>query len=93
MTECAETNWDLDVKHVKAHCTEKEKKTTKEQQFVLEGNEKADELAKEGAEIDGGQVAAAGLIAIKACRKTCMLLWSMRRLFMCRSRNGKTKMK
>ena len=38
-------NWDLDVKHVKAHQLGKEKKTmTTEEKFVVEGHEKADEL-------------------------------------------------
>ena len=45
LTECAESNWDLDAKHVMAHTTVTEKKAmTKEPQFVLEGNEKATEL-------------------------------------------------
>ena len=47
LTECAEKDWDLDVKHVKAHRTEKEKRAiTKLLEFVMEGNEKTDELAK-----------------------------------------------
>ena len=34
LTECVEKNWDLDVNHVKAHRTDKEKKAmTKEQQL------------------------------------------------------------
>ena len=57
LMECAQKNWDLDVKHVKAHRTEKEKKaTTAEQHMAVDGNEKADELAKEGAHVDGGQM-------------------------------------
>ena len=32
---------------------------TKEQRFVTEGNEKADELAKEESNVDGGQMTAA----------------------------------
>ena len=47
LTECAKKNLDLGVKHVKAHRTEKEMKTmAKYQQIVMEGNGKADELAK-----------------------------------------------
>ena len=57
LMDCEEKNRDLDVKHVKAHQTEKEKKAmTLEEQIVMEGNEKA-ELAKDGAEDDGGAMA------------------------------------
>ena len=45
----------MDVKHVKAHRTETEKAMTKEQTFVVEGNAKADEFAKEGADADEGK--------------------------------------
>ena len=46
----------VEVEHVKAHRTKKEKKDMSHfEKFVTEGNEKADELAKEGALLDGGQ--------------------------------------
>ena len=35
LTDCAEKNWDLGVKHVKAHRTEKEKKEMIQVQNVL----------------------------------------------------------
>ena len=55
LTDCAEKNWDLDVKHVKAHRTEKEKKaTTKVHKIVMEEHDKADCLAKGGDDVDGG---------------------------------------
>ena len=45
----------IDVVHVEAHRTEKDKKEmTQFEKFVAEGNEKADELAKEGAMLDEG---------------------------------------
>ena len=45
----------VEVAHVKAHRTKKEKeKMTKIERFVTEGNEKADELAKAGAMLDKG---------------------------------------
>ena len=39
----------VEVEHVKAHRTKKEKDISHYEKFVTEGNEKADELAKEGA--------------------------------------------
>ena len=50
----------VEVEHVKAHRTEKEKKHMSHlEQFLTEGNEKADELAKEGALLDKGFMAEA----------------------------------
>ena len=50
----------VEVEHVKAHRTKKEKQDMSHfESFVTEGNEKADELAKEGASLDGGFVAEA----------------------------------
>ena len=47
----------VEVAHVKAHRTKKEKeKVTQFQRFVTDGNEKADELAKAGAMMDEGFV-------------------------------------
>ena len=43
----------VEVEHVKAHRTKKEKKNMSQfERFVTEGNEKADELAKAGAMLD-----------------------------------------
>ena len=45
----------FDEKHVKAHRTKKENaKMTLFEEFVTEGNEAADWLAKEGVDLDGG---------------------------------------
>ena len=44
----------VEVAHVKAHRSKKEKKMTQFERFVTEGNEKADELAKAGAMMDEG---------------------------------------
>ena len=45
----------VEVEHVKAHRTKKEKQETPQfERFVTEGNEKADELAKAGAMLDEG---------------------------------------
>ena len=50
----------VEVKHVKAHQWKKEKKEMSHfEKFVTEGNEKADELAKEGALLDEGFMAEA----------------------------------
>ena len=50
----------VEVEHVKAHRTEKDKKKMSHfVKFVTEGNEKADELAKEGAMLDEGFMAEA----------------------------------
>ena len=58
------------MKRVKAHRTEEEKKTmTSEDKFVMEGDEKANELAKDGAEEDGGAMAAAKALTVKQLRK------------------------
>ena len=48
----------LEVKHVKAHRSRKEKhELTLFERFLTEANERADELAKYGAMLDGGQMA------------------------------------
>ena len=45
----------VEVEHVKARRTKKEKKNMSQfERFVAEGNEKADELAKAGAMLDEG---------------------------------------
>ena len=50
----------VEVEHVKAHRTKKEKKNMSQfERFVTEGNEKADELAKAGAMLDEGFTAEA----------------------------------
>ena len=55
------------VEHVQAHRTKKEKKDMSHfERFVNEGNEKADELAKEGAFVDEGFM---GEPRAKAARK------------------------
>ena len=47
----------MEVAHVKAHRTKKEKEKVRQfQRFVTDGNEKADELAKAGAMMDEGFV-------------------------------------
>ena len=47
----------MEVEHVKAHRTKKDKTYLSDfEKFVTEGNEKADELAKEGAMLDEGNM-------------------------------------
>ena len=47
---------ELEVRRVKAHRTkEEEKKITRLERFIMEGNEKADDFAKEGV-VDGGNM-------------------------------------
>ena len=56
----AERGIMVEVEHVKAHRTKKEKKHMSQfERFVTEGNEKADELAKAGAMLDEGFMAEA----------------------------------
>ena len=50
----------VEVEHVKAHRTDKDKTEMSHfEKFVIEGNEKADELAKAGAMLEGGFMAEA----------------------------------
>ena len=50
----------VEVEHIKAHRTKKDKKEMSHfEKFVTEGNEKADELAKAGAMLDKGFMAEA----------------------------------
>ena len=50
----------VEVEHVEAHHTTKDKKDMSQlEKFVAEGNEKADELAKAGAMLDEGSMAEA----------------------------------
>ena len=66
LTQCAERDWKLNVKHVKAYRTKKKKEAmAKEQSFVMRGNEKAGELAKEGTVVDGRQMATAEALTSK----------------------------
>ena len=60
----------IEVEHVKAHRTEKERKQTSHfESFVTEGNVKADELAKEGAMMDEGFLAQARASTIQQERE------------------------
>ena len=60
LTACAEKEWYLDGRHVTRHCTEKEKKAmTKEAHFVT---------VKQGADVDGGQMAEAKALTVKQRR-------------------------
>ena len=50
----------IEVEHFKAQHTEKERQQMSLlEKFITEGNEKADELAKDGALLDGGYMALA----------------------------------
>ena len=42
---------------------------TAEEQLILEGSEKADELAQDGAEVDGEAIAAARALSVRQLRK------------------------
>ena len=49
----------MEIEHVKAHRSKKERQQMSLfERLITEGNEKADELAKEGAMLDGGDVGA-----------------------------------
>ena len=56
----------VEVEHVEAHRTKKENKEVSHcENFVTEGNEKADELSKAGAILDGGFMAEARAETLK----------------------------
>ena len=56
----------VDVEHVKAHRTRKEMQhMSLSENFITEGTEKADEPAKEGAMLDGGDMAQVRAITIQ----------------------------
>ena len=60
----------VEVEHVKAHRTKKEKEQmTQYERFVTEGNEKADDLAKAGAMLDEGFMAEARAEALQQERE------------------------
>ena len=72
----------IEVEHVKPHLTNKEKQCmSRLEKFVTEGNEKADELAKEGAMLDEGR---------GRNEKMCMQLCSVQPAFTALWNNGKT---
>ena len=61
--------WMYSTSHVRAHRTKKKKKAmTEEQTVVMEGRERAKDLAREVTDDDGGQIAAAEVQAIKQLR-------------------------
>ena len=63
------------------------------QGFVVERNEKADELATERADVDGGLMTAARAFQqFKKVRKTSMFPLSVRHIFMCSAKIGKREM-
>ena len=69
----------VEVAHVKAHRTKKEKeKTMQFERFVTEGNEKADELAKAGAMLDEGLRA-----EVRACYNEAIERGSVRSFAIC----------
>ena len=82
----------VDVEHVKAHRTKKEKKNMSHfEKFVTEGNEKADELAKAGAMLDEGYMAEARAETIRQEReRRCMWPCSMRPASTAWWNNGRT---
>ena len=48
----------LEVEHIRAHSSTKEKQDLSLfERFVTEGNQRADQLAKDGAMLDGGEMA------------------------------------
>ena len=54
--ELPRKEWNVEVKHVRAHRTKKENNAmTEKQKFVMEGNNKTDELVKEGVGADSGK--------------------------------------
>ena len=80
LTDCEEKECDMDVKHVKALRTGEAKKAmTKEPMLFMEGNEKADEMAKEGADVDGGHMAAGKALGHQCVNVCCAFSCAGRR--------------
>ena len=70
LMNCAERIWDPHVKHVKAHRTEKEKKTmTSEEQIVMEGMRRQTSWRRMERKWMEEQMAAAKALTIKLLRK------------------------
>ena len=68
----------MEVAHVKAHRTKKEKvKMTRIERVVTEGNEKADELAKAGAMQDEGFAAEVRAVTMKQERGKVYVAYNM----------------
>ena len=55
----------MEAEHVKAHRPKEILRMSLFQKFITEGNYKADELAQEGATLDGGGVAHVGAITVQ----------------------------
>ena len=81
----------VEVEHVKAHRTKKDKKDMSDfEKFVPEGNEKADELAKEGAMLDEAFMAEARAKTVQQEReKKCAQPCSMQPAFTVWWKNGR----
>ena len=69
----AARNIAVEMEPVKAHRTKKEKKEmSHSEKFVTGGNEKADELAKEGAILEEGFMAVARAETMSSSERRCM---------------------
>ena len=80
----------VEVDHVKAHRTQKEKKEMSHfERFVTEGNEKADELAKEGAMLDEWFMTKARAETAQQQKNKCMQPCSLQSSFIAWWKNGK----
>ena len=82
---------EVEVEHVKAHCTKKDKKEWSHfEKFVTDGNETADDLAKAGAVLDEGFMAETRAKTVQQEReKKCMQPCSMRPASTVWWRNGR----
>ena len=83
-----------EVEHVKAHRTKKDKKEMSHfENFVTDGNEKADKLAKAGAMLDEGLMAKSTAKTVQQERerekKKCLQPWSTQPAFTAWWKNGK----
>ena len=81
----------VEAEHVKTHRKKKDKKDISHfEKFVIDGNERADELAKAGAMLDEGFMAETRAKTVQQGReKKCMQPCSMRPAFTVWLRNGK----
>ena len=72
----------MKVEHVKAHRSKNEvQQMSLFERFVIEGSERADELAKEGAMMDGGVVAQVRASTVQQEREEGFRIFAVRSQF------------
>ena len=80
----------MEVEHVKAHRSKEMLRMSLFEKFITEGNYKADELAKEGAMLDGGGMAHVRAITVQQERGEVSAALQWAAVFIVWWRNGWT---